>query len=280
MTTTTTTAGGSVCVHVYDLAPELNQKLGRIGLGVYHSGVEVQSGGLCAELWFHGHDEEGLSGVIALEHSVAATMLPLVETIQLGPPGVAPERVKQIVDELTLEFLGPTYHILRRNCNSFCEELVSRLRTRRSVPGWVNRLATAGRFATAIIPEPTLWRLLAKFSGGGNSDADAAQQNQRAVAEGPVVHSPPKQGLTPEMHRCIATESFLSVMLMQQQQQQQILPPHHHQEWPQQPVIPAASTLQPRSSTLVPVPVLVQPQQQQQDTKVNDDKPVEAADHK
>lgn len=248
---------GSVRLHVYDLAPELNEKLRFLGLGVWHSGVELSGVG---ELWFYGHDAPGLSGVVAIDHATALRLLPLRATVDLGCPSSQPSSSsRDVVDALTLEYLGPSYHILRRNCNTFCEELAARLGCPRPVPGWVNRIAFMGRLATAVVPEQTLWRLLARFSGGGSGGDDLQQlpsEEEAAAAAAAVAEAPPRPGLTPEAHRNLATEAFLAAnaftlahaAVVQQQRRQEVTP-----SLPTPPPPPPIAS----TAEAVPVPVLV-----------------------
>jgi len=55
------------------------------------------------------------------------------------------------LDALRREFTGPSYDLLKRNCNSFTEALVERL-TGKTIPGYINRLATIGSVAHDYAP--------------------------------------------------------------------------------------------------------------------------------
>ena len=62
-----------VILHVYDLTRELNDKVITIGLGIFHTGVEIGGKGIFSndlkmnkiEYWFFGHEFE-FTGIIKL----------------------------------------------------------------------------------------------------------------------------------------------------------------------------------------------------------------------
>ncbi|KAH3731400.1 hypothetical protein Pelo_17769 [Pelomyxa schiedti] len=171
-------AGGGgplpVIVHVYDLAVELNNKYYSWGLGLYHSGVEVNG----KEYWFQGHPFP-YTGVVCIDHTTALMCMPLRESITVGylpntPRTIA--HIKVVLDALTLSFRGNSYHPIHRNCNSFSEQFVSSvfeevgcgcMGPRSLMPSYINRAAYMGSMVLKIIPEKVLWNGLAAVVGAG-----------------------------------------------------------------------------------------------------------------
>lgn len=66
------------------------------------------------------------------------------ESVLLGRTAASSREVQKIVDELKEKFEGKSYHVIRKNCNTFtnavCEALL-----KKKIPGWVNRLANMGK---------------------------------------------------------------------------------------------------------------------------------------
>ena len=124
-----------VVVHVYDLSEEMNDRLYRVGLGLYHSGVELVE--LDREYWFQGHDQR-YTGVLELDHRTALRAIPCVrESVSLGRTALSRAAIAAAVDRLTLAYRGCTYNVVRRHCNAFCADLVRALapeRRRRPPP--------------------------------------------------------------------------------------------------------------------------------------------------
>ncbi|KAB7501130.1 Desumoylating isopeptidase 2, partial [Armadillidium nasatum] len=85
----------------------INEYTSSIGLGVFHSGIEI-----------YGTDK----------------------AIHLGHTDFAEEDVKRIVVELGKEFRGDRYHLMNKNCNHFSSSLAQIL-VGKEIPTWVNRLA-------------------------------------------------------------------------------------------------------------------------------------------
>eukprot|EP00727_Mastigamoeba_balamuthi_P013374 m51a1_g866 hypothetical protein (277) ;mRNA; r:818092-819362 len=181
----------AVIVHVYDLAPPLNAKLRKIGLGLYHSGIELTA--LNKEFWFQGHPY-GFTGVIGIDHTVAANTAPLLVSLHLGETADTPEHLYEIIDELTDSYRGNTYHPIRRNCNAFSEELLRRLHCPR-MPGFVNRLARMGQGLLRVFPEKWLWWIVMKLIG-----APPPPEQPPAAGPGPAPGGP-VPGTPPQTHR-------------------------------------------------------------------------------
>jgi len=145
-----------------------------LGIGIFHSGVEING----REYSYGGH-EFAYSGVFDIVPRSAAGAV-FRESISLGTTQLSANEIQQIIDELSDQFTGNSYHPLRRNCNSFSEELCRRL-VNKGIPGYVNRLANLGSSLSCIIPQYGLRVLgiLPPTSGDDvhNKDDDANSEN-------------------------------------------------------------------------------------------------------
>jgi hypothetical protein len=95
-------------LNVYDLNFESNEYLYPLGLGVYHSGVEISG----VEYTFASE-----SGIFTMSPKNAPPAR-FRESIDLGP---CPDSraVSNAIEELKHDFKGTDYHVLNKNCNHF-----------------------------------------------------------------------------------------------------------------------------------------------------------------
>jgi hypothetical protein len=135
-----TQTSGQVVLNVYDLN-EANINLYPLGLGMYHSGVQV--GGL--EWSFAGG-----TGIYSDSPKNAAGAK-FRESIVMGEYRGTSSDFDRVLDELRPHFRGDSYNILSKNCNSFSEALCSKL-LRKSIPGFVNRMANLGSYVECCLP--------------------------------------------------------------------------------------------------------------------------------
>lgn len=140
--------GLEVVLHIYDVSMEegvkkLNQVLAhryspvKFG-GVFHAGVEVN--GL---EWSYGMScRETVPGVACCEprghpcHSYR-------QTVRLKRTKLTAEEIGELLSQLIEEWPGDDYHLLRRNCCHFADDMCRRLGVG-GIPGWVHRLARVG----------------------------------------------------------------------------------------------------------------------------------------
>lgn len=128
-----------VALSLYELTGTsgLNLLTRGVGLGsAYHVGVEVY----WLE-WSFGWVEWG-SGVY-MTHIGQSTLGYFDRRIPLGRTPLSPNEVIKVIESMRPKYPGSGYHLLRRNCAHFSQDLVKRLKVTEA-PEWVNSLAGAG----------------------------------------------------------------------------------------------------------------------------------------
>jgi len=160
-----------VTLNVYDLH-EYNQHLYAMGLGMYHSGVEI--GGV--EYTFS-------SGSGVFNHAPrAAGGAKFREAVDLGTLASS-SAVGTAIEELRHEFKGSDYNILERNCNHFAEALVWRL-LGKQLPGYVNRMAGFGAMFSCLMPQSML-KDAPVDGNGGRAAASFSSSSSSSSSSGP-----------------------------------------------------------------------------------------------
>lgn len=133
-----------VYLNVYDLTP-INGYAYWLGLGVYHSGVQVHG----VEYAFGAHDH-ATTGVFELEPKQCPGFT-FRKSILIGTTDLGAKEVRTLVEKLSEEYMGNSYHLISKNCNHFCNDLCIRL-TGKPIPRWVNRLARLGLLCKCVLP--------------------------------------------------------------------------------------------------------------------------------
>ncbi|KAK3021822.1 hypothetical protein RJ639_047177, partial [Escallonia herrerae] len=137
---------GSVPVYlnVYDLT-SMNGYAYWLGLGVYHSGVQVHG----VEYAFGAH-EYPTTGIFEGEPKQCDGFT-FRKAILIGWTDLTPGEVREKMEELAEVYKGNAYNLITKNCNHFCNDACLRL-CGNPIPSWVNRLARIGFFCNCIIP--------------------------------------------------------------------------------------------------------------------------------
>jgi len=133
-----------VYLNVYDLTP-INGYAYWLGLGIYHSGVQVHD----VEYGFGAHDHSS-TGIFEVEPRQCPGFS-FRKSILIGRTDMDPQEVRAFMEGLAHEYPGNSYHLISRNCNHFCNDVCIQL-TGKSIPRWVNRLARLGFFCNCVLP--------------------------------------------------------------------------------------------------------------------------------
>ncbi|EPS72119.1 hypothetical protein M569_02640, partial [Genlisea aurea] len=138
---------GSAAVHlnVYDLT-SANSYAYWLGLGIYHSGVEVHG----VEYGFGAH-EYPTSGIFEGKPKNYDGYA-VRKSILIGWTEMSIDEVRNLMEKLGQDFTGNSYNLISKNCNHFCHYASIAL-TGNQIPSWINRLARIGLFCHCIVPE-------------------------------------------------------------------------------------------------------------------------------
>ncbi|CAE8657244.1 unnamed protein product [Polarella glacialis] len=145
----------AVHVHVYDVTQEdsirrLNKVLAnkhfplKFG-GVFHAGVEV-----IGEEWSFGYTPSVKYKAVNPDKPKMHPDHNYRQTVVMPKTKLSFLEIQKVINELTDEFHGPSYDLLRRNCCHFADEMCQRLGVGR-IPAWVYRLARVGARIDNII---------------------------------------------------------------------------------------------------------------------------------
>lgn len=122
-----------VRLHIYDLgtgSAVVNRVSKELGLGVFHTGVEVYGREWCFGQW------------VGVGH-VRPTKDPghqYRETIEMGTTSLSEYQVMQRISQLRRDWRGHSYNLLTKNCNHFSGALLRELGAK-ELPEWCNSLA-------------------------------------------------------------------------------------------------------------------------------------------
>ncbi|XP_065849623.1 deSI-like protein At4g17486 [Euphorbia lathyris] len=133
-----------VYLNVYDLTP-MNGYAYWVGLGIYHSGVQVHG----VEYGFGAHDHSS-TGIFEVEPRQCPGFT-FRKSILVGRTDLGPKEVRAFMERLAQDYCGNTYHLITKNCNHFCNDVCIKL-TGKTIPRWVNRLARLGFFCNCVLP--------------------------------------------------------------------------------------------------------------------------------
>lgn len=149
--------GKTVYLNVYDLSPA-NDYVYSVGLGVFHSGVEVD-----------GTEYSFASGAGIFDMTPRdAPNARFREALDMGEYTGSASDLRVVIADLRPDWSGESYNVVSKNCNSFAAELCWRL-TRATVPAYVNRLAYMGSMFTCCLPDDVTGQAPVGHQGGSGS---------------------------------------------------------------------------------------------------------------
>lgn len=132
-----------VFLNVYDLHPTNDGCcLYNLGYGFYHSGVQIRD----QEFTF------SQDGIIDMPPRTVPPEVRFRQTIEIGSFHGNADAVRRALSDLAEDFRPGSYHILKKNCNTFSNALCLKL-AGASIPGYVNRLANIAAMFPAFWPK-------------------------------------------------------------------------------------------------------------------------------
>lgn len=187
-----------VMLNVYDittaddptLIPRVNSHLYRLGLGLFHTGVEVFG----EEYAFGGHYDD-LTGIFTNPPRKADGVV-YRATIRLGATALTKSDVQGLVDALggaRGTWRGNAYSLVGRNCNHFSEELVKALMVPKPFPAWVNRIAGIATRISCVLPE-AVEKPLGEMVPTAKAAAEVGRRSMTLPAPPPRRASAPAMG--------------------------------------------------------------------------------------
>mmetsp|Transcript_11959 Transcript_11959/g.24781 ORF Transcript_11959/g.24781 Transcript_11959/m.24781 type:complete len:194 (+) Transcript_11959:146-727(+) len=134
--------GHEVWLHIYDIDPvtaRLNEAVLRaLNLGAFHCGLEV----LGREWFFACGDSEG-SGVLRNEPRRHPAHL-YKESLCMGETPLSKAEIQGILVAAADAWPASSYHVIKRNCITFAEQLARALHVSEPFPAWVRGAVDAG----------------------------------------------------------------------------------------------------------------------------------------
>lgn len=121
------------------------QMLSSLGLGLYHSGIEING----VEYAYGGDPTSKATGVFQTPPLTVAGAT-YQQSYVLGTVSDI-KKVFDVLKELKSEFKANEYSLVNQNCNHFAEAFSMRLLGRR-LPTYINRLANAGQWVSFALP--------------------------------------------------------------------------------------------------------------------------------
>jgi len=118
-----------------------------MGTSLLHSGVVING----REYAYGGHGKNGLSGVYWTNPGKLPPGGTFKCAIVHGYTYATPAEIEVIIRDVSAEFMGTSYNLLKKNCNHFTSHLCHML-TGSPGPGWLNRAASIGVALPCVVP--------------------------------------------------------------------------------------------------------------------------------
>lgn len=138
-----------VWLHVYNMdscTAYLNRMgLRKIGLGLFHVGVEVLGTEWSFQYYADGWEEDDLCGVMDCVPRQMEGSYIYRESVYMGRTPLDMKQVQDIIEEMKDRWPANGYHLTKRNCITFAQEFVISLRLECSrLPNWLVGLVKLG----------------------------------------------------------------------------------------------------------------------------------------
>jgi hypothetical protein len=146
-----------VVLQVYKMVqtPWMKRITSLFGKRPFHSGLGISPIGMsCQSSWeytFAG-DSHNRTGVFDQKDRVPADFAAHYESIDMGEFEMAPMQYHNIVQQLKQQWPANSYHLLWRNCNHFCEEVLKCFCVGKRAPAYINALANSARQKYYLVP--------------------------------------------------------------------------------------------------------------------------------
>lgn len=169
-----------ITLHVYDVIPSLNRRLGLLGLGFYHTGIQVHN----VEYMYWGHNDDSSGIVFGIPHKCYGSKgLVLRKSIVVGHTPFYHNEVLQFLEVLNEWYSGRSYDLFTRNGNHFVDDFGYFLGARKT--SWTNHVVNLGFLSKYLLPVAKLRTRLIKEKlpreVTATSIIDAAQDDNKTL---------------------------------------------------------------------------------------------------
>jgi deubiquitinase DESI2 len=140
--------GEPVWLNVYDLMI-MNYTINKIGIGVYHTGVEIYG----REYSYAGHyhtESTGLKESLPRDTSWLQDAI-WKERVYVGKTQKSRAEVRELFEQFKPQYLGPSYNVLEKNCNHFTDKFCRAL-TGSEIPEYVQRIMRVAKKVRPCLP--------------------------------------------------------------------------------------------------------------------------------
>ncbi|KRX06022.1 hypothetical protein PPERSA_01100 [Pseudocohnilembus persalinus] len=154
-----------IYLNIYDLSP-VNYYLYQTGVGLYHTGLQIGY-----TEYSYGYHPGSTTGVQQQTPKECPEGVKFRESLLLGKTNKSKRELDAILDDLSQQFIGNQYDLLKQNCNAFTNAASLRI-FGKPIPGFVNRMAYLGGFFRCCIPSSV-------FGQNGGDPMDPMSQQQQ-----------------------------------------------------------------------------------------------------
>ncbi|GIY23643.1 deubiquitinase DESI2 [Caerostris extrusa] len=149
-----------IILNVYDMY-WINEYTSPLGLGVFHSGVEVYG----------------------TEFAYGGEQFKFKQSLLIGHTDFTDSDIRQIVEDLESNSEGDWYHLITKNCNHFSGAL-TQIICGKDIPSWVNRLADMSSrvpFLQRCLPKEWLTPIALQATLQENAETSASQTEENKL---------------------------------------------------------------------------------------------------